>query len=249
MVAMTRVLVVENDENTSNVLALLLHVGGYEVTVAHRPEDALHALEQRAFDAVLADLILDSRPLEQCWNTIDRLVELARPAPVGLMSGWPVKPAEAERHNIAFILMKPFGRDALFGSLATAQKLPPLDDELMMRIRSYFGALEDGQYEWFHNLCTEDIVYRLPGDDPRFSNEIHGLAELITFTRRTFEAFPDPQFSINAIRRLPAGALVEYVGTWREGEQTKEMPGAVMFEFRDRQFCRINVRVASEQLR
>lgn len=249
MVEMRRVLVVENDENTSSVLALLLKVGGYDVAVAHRAEDAVRALEQQAFDAVLTDLRLDSRPLEQCWNVIDRLVAFAHPAPVGLMTGWPVKSAEAKRHNLAFVLEKPFGRAGLFDSLASAQKLPALDDELMMRIRSYFGVLEEGQYEWFHNLCTEDVVYRLPGDDPRFSNEVHGLAELITFTQRTFEAFPHPQFSINAIRRLPAGALVEYVATWREREQTREMPGAVMFEFRDRHFCRINVRVASEQLR
>jgi CheY-like chemotaxis protein len=245
---MRRLLVVEDDLDSLDMLSSLLEAGGYEVTKVQSSAVALHWLERETFDLVLADLMLESRRLDDSWTDIENLVKLARPAQVGLLTGWIVPQEEADKHGVAFVIRKPSTREELFSFLAAALHLPAIPSSRIALLRAYFKALEDRLYDDLHALCTDDVIYRLPGTDPKFSNEIRGREQFVPFTAQTFRAFPDTQFELTSIRPLPDGALVEYVSAWRDGEVVRTTPGAVMFELRDAAISRIEVRVPVESL-
>jgi len=232
------------------MMTLLLQNGGYNVVAAETSARAERTLEKGGFDLVLADLMLEELNVDASWTTIDQFVDLARPAPVGLLTAWPVKPDDGPRHDLAFVLRKPCSRIQLFEQLASTLMLPGLDATQEDRLRAYFRCIEQGAYDEVGALCTEDVVYRLPGTDPRFAREIRGRREFVAFTAQTFQAFQSPHFELGAMRPLPKGALVEYIGRWQSADgMTSEMPGAVMFEFRDNLFSRIQVRVDTDELK
>ena len=231
------------------MLASLLEAAGYSVHVVENPADAVVRLERSAYDLVITDVRLGVLSLAECWAAIERFVELARPAPVGLLTGWNVSLDEARRHGAQFIVRKPSSRDALFATIGNALHLPPLDDVLIARIDRYFAALQGAQYDAIGELCTDEIVYRLPGADPRFSTVVRGRSNFIGFARKTFADFNDPRFEVRAIRPLPDGALVEYTGSWQSGAVRRELPGAIMFAVHGGRFSAIDVRLATEDLR
>lgn len=245
---MRRLLVVEDDPDSLEMFSRLLESGGYQVTRSGHAGGAISALETDTYDLVLADLLLSSHEVDRSWKTIESFVDLSRPAPLGLVTGWPVNPLEAKRRGVDFVLRKPFACDELFDQLAKALNLPAISQARETVLREYFGHLERGRYGALAWLCTEDVVYRVPGTSSRFANEVHGRAELVAFAEQTFATFTEPKFEISSMRPLPTGAIVEYVGTFREGETMHRAPGAVMFEFRDDRISRIQVRVATEEI-
>lgn len=246
---MPRLLLIEDDIDSLEMVGLVLVSAGYAVDSAADKDAAKRALEKTAYDLVLADLVLGPSTLAASWQAIDDIVDLARPTPVGLMTGWKLMPDDVREHGLAFVLGKPTSRAALVSRLAETLKLPPLDDERVNVLRSYFRDIEEQAYADLGTLVTDDVTYRLPGGDGRFANEVRGREAFLAFTRQTFEAFSNPRFAVGAMRSLPGGAMVEYLGSWREGDAERSMPGAVMFEFRDNLIARINVRVDPDELR
>ena len=198
---------------------------------------------------MLLDLILDEMTVQRSWQTLDEIVALARPAPVGVISAWGTVVHDSVDHGLAFVLLKPCSRDQLFEAVATALAAPPLDAAREQVLRSYFSCIERGTYDELGKLCTDDVVYRLPGEDPRFAHEVRGRDAFLGFTAKTFEVFAEPRFELRSLRALPAGALVEYDGMWREGDSSRTLPGAVMLEFRDQLIAGIHVRVDPDEIR
>jgi CheY-like chemotaxis protein len=245
---MRRLLVIEDHADMLEMMIILLRSGGYEVVGVATPAEAARALEKASFDLVLADFMLESRDIEENWATIDRFVDLARPARVGLISAWTVKPGEAAKHDLAFVLLKPCSRSQLFEQLASTLSLPQLDETRQQALRSYFHCIERGAYDELGSLCVDDVVYRLPGSDPRFCHEVRGRREFVEFASATFQTFNNARFELGSIRPLPGGAMVEYVGSWSVNGTTHSMPGAVMFEFRDDRLSRIQVRIDPDEL-
>jgi CheY-like chemotaxis protein len=245
---MPRILLIEDESDSLEMLTLLLQSAGFEVVGVPSKAAAIHALHQRAFDLVLADLMIGAANVERAWKAVDELVALARPALVGLITGWPASDEDAAAHRVAFVLQKPCGRETLFGQLAAALKLPPLTSTQMSMVQAYFDALEHREYQKLREICTDDVIYQLPGTDARFAQEIRGRDAFVQFTDQTFKDFQSPHFEVSAIRPLPSGAMVEYVGHWNEADQERAIPGAVMFELRDDRISRIAVRVNTDEL-
>jgi CheY-like chemotaxis protein len=244
-----RLLVLEDDPDSREMLAWLLEAAGYNVVAAATSAAAVHAMERGGFDLVLADLRLGDDSLATSWSEVDRIVQLARPAQVGLLTGWNVTADEAPTHSLAFVLRKPCTRTMLVDQLATTFGLPALDPAKEQTVRSYFDAIQARRYKRLESIVASDVVYELPGTHARFSNVIRGRDEFLKFTEQTFDQFTEPRFEIEAIRPLPGGALVEYVGSWREEPAVRQMPGAVMFELDEACIKRINVRVNTDELR
>ena len=246
---MRRLLLIEDEADTASLLGELLEVAGYAVTTMEHASDATAALERSAYDLVISDLRLDAMNLDECWAAIAGFVDLAGSVPVGLLTGWNVTTEQARQHGAAFVIRKPCSSARLFAAIGDALGLPAPDEALVARVRAYFAAIEHATFDTLGTLCTEDVVYRVPGTNPRFSTEVRGRSEFVRFARETFEGFSEPQFELRAIRPLPNGALVEYIGTWRDGTERRDMPGAVIFAERDGKFSRIEVRVAADELR
>lgn len=245
---MRRLLVIEDDPDSLEMLALVLEQGGYRVTSAANALEAFRILATQTFDLVVSDLLLDGRGVEASWLAVSKLVELARPASFGLITAWDVSEADAKAHQVDFVLRKPCPRDVLFAQLATTLQLPDVPDDRVHIVRSYFSNLEHKEFDALGQLVTNAVRYKLPGEHPKFATEVRGRGEFVAFAQRTFEAFPEAKFEIESIRPLPSGALVEYRGRWREGDAEHALPGGVMFEFRDNLISEIQVRVPVEHL-
>jgi DNA-binding response OmpR family regulator len=65
----TRVLVVEDDIDTADSLADLLHVWGFRASVVHNGREALFAVDAEPFDVILLDL---GMPLMDGWKVASR---------------------------------------------------------------------------------------------------------------------------------------------------------------------------------
>jgi len=247
---MPRLLLVEDDVDSREMLQFALTHSGFDVVTAANSAEGRRELERGAFDLVLADLVLESPNIDVSWRFVRELAELARPAQVGLLTGWKISQAQTEGLDLAFVMEKPCSRGQLISQLASTLHLPELTEPQRDAIRAYFAALENQDLAALAMLCTEDVVYSLPGTHVRFSNEIRGREAFLAFTEETFRAFCAPQFELGVIRALPSGAMAEYIGSWNNagGAIRHSLPGAVMFEFRDDLICRISVRVDPDQL-
>ncbi len=236
-------LLIEDDEDSRDLLTMLLESCGFSTVGAARTADAQQRLERTAFDVVLADFMVDSRDPAVSWNAIDELVRIARPSPVGLLTGWPIKPEQADAHELAFVLPKPCTSEILLARLASVLNAAPLEVPQEQAIRDYFMNLAAGDYEGLVAGCTEDVIYHLPSADPRFGHTVRGRDALRELCRHTFERFREPKFEILEVRPLPRGVIVRYVGSWLEADGRKTMPGAVLFVLRHTQIAEIGVRV------
>lgn len=246
---MPRLLVLEDDLDSLTLLSMLLESCGFEVVGAASSGSARTHLRARSFDLVLADLVVDSTDLERSWVDVDKLVALTRPARVGLLTGWPVKPEQLAKHGIAFALAKPFHTEALLEAIAAALAVPALHVAQEHVLRAYFECLERGDWDGLVACCTEDVVYQLPVDDPKFGRVTVGRDALREHAETTFREFREPRFAIDTIRALPRGAVVHYRGSWLAPDGTRPVaPGSVMFVLDGDRIAEIGVRVDTAAL-
>ncbi|HMJ88641.1 MAG TPA: response regulator transcription factor [Candidatus Acidoferrum sp.] len=78
-----RVLVVEDDRKTASFLAKALKSDGFVTTVLHNGDEALQAIREGAFDAVVLDIMLEGR---DGLSVVRKLRELSNKTPVLLLS-------------------------------------------------------------------------------------------------------------------------------------------------------------------
>lgn len=244
-----RLLVIEDEADSRDMLSMLLETAGYDVTSVAQEEAAVRELLHGGFDLVLADLMLGHVSEDEAWTYLKRVADLARPAPIGLVSGWADASAKARLAGAAFVLRKPCSGDDLFEQLATTLNLAALTRSAQDTLRDYFACIAAGEYHRFRSFLSSDFVYRLPSRDTRYANEVRGIEAFIEFSAKTFEQHAQPAFELQAMRPLPQGAIVEYVGSWNEGNERRQMPGAVMFQMKDGLIVRADVRVNVDELR
>jgi len=110
-VAGARLLLVENEPDLQEVMVELLEADGFVAVTTDSVPAALKALSESSFGLVLTDFQLggDQAP----WLELQRIRDAAQPAPVGIVTGASIDPAEAQRRGFAFAIQKPFDWDAL----------------------------------------------------------------------------------------------------------------------------------------
>lgn len=116
-----RVLIVEDDEANSEVLQLVLEMGGHTVIAAASAREALEQAEAGRPDVVLLDLGLpdmDGREISAALRVTNS------PAPrLIITSGTPVDAAEAAQLGADAVLEKPFDPDRLLAVIEQHRKL------------------------------------------------------------------------------------------------------------------------------
>ena len=236
-----RILLVEDHIDNREVLTLALEAARLDVTAVSSVPDGVALLEARAFELVITDLGVESQVADAAWLGFRRLRAAAHPAPVGVISGLTPAESRASGEGAAFFLAKPFALSTLFAELTRIFAVP-LPDGVRETVDAYLRTLEAGAWDDLLALCTEDVVYRLPGSVPGLSTTVRGRAELRRLAEETFRAFPDPAFTVEDIHPLPDAVVVDYVGTWRDGTQRRSAPGTILFQFRDGLISEINIR-------
>lgn len=242
------ILVVEDDAGIREALAMLLDLEGYEATLAASQEAALGLIQKHTYHLILSDLFA-SQPSE-ALDSARALRERAHPTPVGLLTGWPVDPAEVARLGFAFLLRKPFDLDDLLSQVAAAIHAPLTPEQQVQAetVRAYFETLSARDWDAFVALCTDDVVYALPGSSP-FAGVIEGRASLRDYTARTFAQFPETRFEDVHIYAMPSGLAARYRSTWSLPDGGRaSMTGAVIFQLAGTQIRRIGVRLDDARL-
>jgi signal transduction histidine kinase len=105
--AAARILVIDDDETVRQVLADMLVELGHAVCQAPSGPEGLALCDRERFDVVITDL---SMPDMSGWDVAATLKKAHPDVAVGMVTGWgeQVDAGQAERHDLKFILAKPF---------------------------------------------------------------------------------------------------------------------------------------------
>lgn len=110
--AMTKILVVDDEFLVSDMLAFLLEDEGYEVERAYHGKMALDLLDKNGFELVITDFmmpLMTGLELAQALKAQERYSDV----PIILVSGAQGSIARAHRELFAAVFDKPFRNDAL----------------------------------------------------------------------------------------------------------------------------------------
>ena len=118
---MSRILLIEDEEDLADLLSQLLQIQGYQVEVAYEGRTGLAKIRSQAFDLVITDLTM---PIVSGWEVLEELRESPEHStiPVIVTSAGEAR-NQAKRYGHAFVA-KPF---ALHQMLAAIDELigPP----------------------------------------------------------------------------------------------------------------------------
>jgi len=239
------ILLLEDDEDIADTTADILQDLGYRITIARDAESALRALETEAFSLVLTDFLLGT-PAESA-TIAQGVLDAAGSVPVGCMTGWRLPETLLEEYS--FILKKPFGIEELIEAVGRVT-VPQVEDEgISSVIRSYFDALNARDWRGLTKLCTDDVVYHLPGED-RLSTRIVGRDALEPHAELAFSGFPEAKFEIERVSWVLRGAVAHFRSTWRSASGARpSMSGAVLLVFKGDSISEIGVRMDTRRLR
>ena len=240
-----RVLVVEDELDAATLLCEYLETHGYEVTTVHTYEEGwaiVDACCSKPFEAMLADFLLGTRDVPASWKRHDELVSMVWPAPVLMVTGWRQCDDDLARRGIS-VMPKPASGKQILDWLSTAVKeRAPTADESRL-VAAYFTALEDRGWEGFARLCTEDVSYRLPGDDTRFAGAVTGRDAFRTFTENAFRTFQGVRYQTIRTTARPGYLSIDYRSTWSDDRTSFSGHGTVFLRLREGAICGISVRL------
>ena len=102
-----RILVVEDEENVSDLLSAILTKGGHEVETASDGSKGIKLFKKKEFDLVFTDL---GMPGMSGWQVAEKIKSINKNVPVALITGWNVelKESEMKESGVDLIAYKPF---------------------------------------------------------------------------------------------------------------------------------------------
>jgi CheY-like chemotaxis protein len=183
-----RVLIVDDDELSREVLELLLEADGYEVETAASADEALVRLQtmQTAPDVVLTDMQMPGTTGNELAGRIRGLCGMG--TTLLAMSG--SAPQEGVAREFDGFLLKPFSMEALGAAIrggsearadvADVGDVAALDEEIYGKLAALMGVARMGE---LYTLCIDDVGRRvvemrrtaLQGDDAAFRREAHAI--------------------------------------------------------------------------
>lgn len=253
-----RVLVVEDDPDIGEGLAFMLEDQGYAPHVAPSLERALALVDTQTFQCILSDLFAEqardasgSHPLA----SIAPLRQQTYPTPIIVVTAWPVVSEEAAQYGLYSIVAKPFNVDDLLTTIAAslATPLSPEQEWQAQVVHAYFAALTAKDWDALLGLCTDDVIYVLPGAIP-LSSAVQGKAAFRTYTEDIYQHFPDAVFDDVHVYAHPYGLAARFHGSWHtpdgpDAGNEHHQSGAVLFSFVGDHIAAIGVQLNTERLR
>lgn len=245
---MTRVLVVDDEEEIREALRFLLEDAGYDVIDASSLDSALELIDREPVQLILTDLFIGRQ--KDALAALQTLQRRAAPTPVGLVTAWNVSMGETQRAEFAFVVAKPFDIDQLLTQVAASLRLPLTEEQerQALVVRQYFAALTARDWDALMNLCTDDVTYILPGL-VALSGTYVGKQAFRAYTEETFAQFLDTRFEDVQIYASPSGLTSRYRGTWRMPDGSEPvLMGAVHFQFAGDRIKQIGVSLNDKRL-
>lgn len=246
---MSEILLIEDDQAIRESLVYLLQDEGYQTQEASTLEGALDLIDRFTFDLILTDL-LDHDPSQPLASAV-KLRDRAAPTPVAILSAWPTITTSPEAAEFAFVMSKPFDLDVLLTAVAAAlhERLSPEDEQRAQVVLQYFTALSTSNWDALVSICTDDVIYVLPGNSS-LSATVEGKSAFRAYSETVFAHFPAARFEPVSIYATPSGMAARYQALWLgEDQNEQQQAGAVVFQFSGLLIQRIGIRLATDQLR
>ena len=242
-------LIVEDDQDTLLLTTLLFEGVGFRVTTATSVADARQQLTSTVFDAIVADMFVDSSDIDVATTQLCDLMRLADVTPTVIVTGAEVTRDVLEMPNLRRVLRKPVSRADLIGAVAWCTQRVEVEQSIAATLRAYLTCLERSTWSMLDSLCTPDVRYRAPGLHGGLARNVQGVAALRQLASESFASFEQPRFTINTLKAMPAGTMVRYNVTWIDGQGVRiGMDGSIFFTFRGELIDSIEVRLDLEQL-
>ena len=118
-----RILVVDDELSNAEVLALILHEEGFQVTVAGDGRQALERIEQAVPDLLITDYMMPGMSGVELARAVRQLPR-HRNLPVLLMSGAAASTLNAHAQDFDAFLRKPFDIEALLKAVQSLLTRP-----------------------------------------------------------------------------------------------------------------------------
>ncbi len=211
------ILLVEDDADTRALIEQVLRDESYRVTSTTSLDAALRLVNTRVFDFVLTDTfrLSERDPL----SSVEELLLLARPTPVGVMTAWNVSETDAKQRGFACLLLKPFELEAALTTLAACLNRPftPEQEQQAEVIKRFFAAFEARDAEGCLTLCTEDITYYPPSTmNIPFERKVSGKASYRALLEEGLAYFGSVHYEGPLIFARPNGLAVRYSMHWTD---------------------------------
>lgn len=236
-----RLLVVEDDPDTLESIALLLRDEGYDVTACASHESALELIDSQTFAFILTDLF--HHPKRDAFAAARELLAHAHPTPVAVMTAWQVSDEEAARQGFARLIRKPFDVGFLLASIASGLRVPltPRQARHAASIRHYFEALGAGDLQALARLCAPDVRYTMPkADAPPLV--IEGIAAYSAYVAARRADFPGVHFEDVFVYALARRLAARYTMCWRQPDKTPaSVAGSACFHFAGGRIAQIDL--------
>lgn len=233
-----QVLLIEDDAELRWILSMVLQAERIKVHAVQSFGLALAFLHKEVASVVVADVVHEG---EQQWDSLEKVVKAAKPAPTVLATAALVDTKTALNAGCSRVLRKPFSMESLLAAVAESTFGEVKDEAVLKVARDYFKALERRDWELLASLCAEDVRYHVPGDDPLYSKQLHGRDAFVRYAEEVFSEFKDVKFDIKAISALQDASVARYVSTWKGGPPAME--GAVLFRLKDGKIGDVGVRL------
>jgi DNA-binding response OmpR family regulator len=110
-----KILTVDNEEDTVNLIKMILEDAGYEVETALSGKECLERMEQKNFDLVLLDIMM---PDMSGWDVFDKIkrmgkLEKTRVAFLSVLECSPARKKKLIEEGLADYINKPFKPEEL----------------------------------------------------------------------------------------------------------------------------------------
>lgn len=246
-----RLLIVEDDGDTRDILATILREEGYEVFLAASPKEAMTLLEQQVFHFVLTDLFA-SAP-DELLRSVAPLRAQAQPTPVGLLTGWKVSAEEVRRGGFACLIRKPFDLDDLLEAIAACLRIPlsPEQQRQAETVERFFASLNARDWDAALDVCTDDLAY-YPAPESLYmpTRRLRGRAAYRTYIEDIFQRVAVTRFDDLLISARPKGLAARYTyGLTLPGGVPEQRAGASLFHFTGALISQIGVKVRRGRIR
>lgn len=228
---LARLLVVEDDPDTLESIALVLRDEGYDVTACASHASALELVDSQTFAFILTDLFY--HPNRDALASARELLAHAHPTPVAVVTAWQVYGEEVTRQGFACLIRKPFDVGFLLTSVASRLCVPltPRQARRAARIRDFFAALGAGDLHELARLCAPDVRYTTPKADAQ-PLVIEGISAYCAYVAARRADFPCVHFEDVFVYALPRRLAARYTMCWRQPDKTPtSVAGTACFQF------------------
>jgi CheY-like chemotaxis protein len=244
-----RLLIVEDDQDTRDILKTILNEEGYAVTLAESVQEAMALLDEEVFYFVLTDLFADKA--EESLQSVVALGAHAQPTPIGVMTGWKLSQEEVRRAGFACLVKKPFDLNDLLTTIAACLQIPltPAQQRQAEVVERFYAALNARDWEGALALCAVRLVY-FPASGSLYAptRKLTGRGAYQAYVQDVFERLSLTRFEDVLLYASPKGLAARYsYGVTLPDGTPERRAGASVFRFHGALIAQIGMKVRRER--